>query len=295
MNNLGYTNKELAEMLGDKSLKSNTVYFFNYMRDYPQYTIQRQYLSCMCHTPMKAPYVGECGSVTEAVCYTMLLLFKGLIDEESFAQPCVWSTLTEWRQFGTMMGVRKEMREMAEERPECRRILDQWFDFVLKDCLRFKFLGYGMGKLMKELLSTGSKFLCYAHPNDSKYGINMSQDDAVKRCVSPLDWEGENVLGRMLMEVRDECLRFGSRSRLSDDGGYWSFTVSCEKPWYLKPHTSWLIKCIAGQACKVSVENVEGMVYRVETSIPKTRKFSFMRKHIIGCMDEYPTLEVIND
>ena len=35
MNSLGYTNKELAEMLGDKSLKSNTVYFFNYMRDYP--------------------------------------------------------------------------------------------------------------------------------------------------------------------------------------------------------------------------------------------------------------------
>ena len=35
MNSLGYTNKELAEMLGDKSLKSNTVYFFNYMRGLP--------------------------------------------------------------------------------------------------------------------------------------------------------------------------------------------------------------------------------------------------------------------
>ena len=194
-----------------------------------------------------------------------------------------------------MMGVRKEMREMAEERPECRRILDQWFDFVLKDCLRFKFLGYGMGKLMKELLSTGSKFLCYAHPNDSKYGINMSQDDAVKRCVSPLDWEGENVLGRMLMEVRDECLRFGSRSKLSDDGGYWSFTVSCEKPWYREASYIMADK----MHCRASLQGKRGECRRYGVQggdeHSQDKKVLLMRKHIIGCMDEYPTLEIIND
>lgn len=52
------------------------------------------------------------------------------------------------------------------------------------------------------LLSTGDKILVEASPYDTIWGIGMLETDP--RAENPLLWNGENLLGFALMEVRDE-------------------------------------------------------------------------------------------
>ncbi|MGG1920400.1 NADAR family protein [Chryseobacterium sp. NRRL B-14798] len=55
------------------------------------------------------------------------------------------------------------------------------------------------------LLSTGDKVLVEASPYDRIWGIGMLETD--NRAENPLLWNGENLLGFALMEVRDELRR----------------------------------------------------------------------------------------
>lgn len=54
--------------------------------------------------------------------------------------------------------------------------------------------------LRKKLLSTGDAILCEASPYDNIWGIGMSVKDAGWN--NPQSWQGENLLGKALMEVR---------------------------------------------------------------------------------------------
>jgi ribA/ribD-fused uncharacterized protein len=55
-------------------------------------------------------------------------------------------------------------------------------------------------ELLEYLLSTGNLILVEASPLDSIWGIGLSADD--DRATSPEHWEGKNLLGFALMEVR---------------------------------------------------------------------------------------------
>lgn len=55
------------------------------------------------------------------------------------------------------------------------------------------------------LLSTNDKILVEASPYDGIWGIGMLETDS--RAENPLLWNGENLLGFALMEVRDELRR----------------------------------------------------------------------------------------
>ena len=55
------------------------------------------------------------------------------------------------------------------------------------------------------LLSTGDKILVEASPYDRIWGIGMLETD--NRAENPLLWNGENLLGFALMEVRDQLRR----------------------------------------------------------------------------------------
>lgn len=54
------------------------------------------------------------------------------------------------------------------------------------------------------LIQTGSKILVEAAPNDKVWGIGMSESDT--RAVDPNNWDGLNLLGFALMEVRAKLL-----------------------------------------------------------------------------------------
>lgn len=56
-------------------------------------------------------------------------------------------------------------------------------------------------ELEKYLLSTGNQILVEASPCDRIWGIGMTQDD--KAVSQPKQWQGLNLLGFVLMEVRD--------------------------------------------------------------------------------------------
>jgi len=52
------------------------------------------------------------------------------------------------------------------------------------------------------LLSTGNKILVEASPYDKIWGIGMDKENP--NALNPEKWNGENLLGFALMEVRDE-------------------------------------------------------------------------------------------
>ena len=58
-------------------------------------------------------------------------------------------------------------------------------------------------ELMDKLKKTGEAILAEASPLDKIWGIGMTADDPDARC--PEKWKGENILGSILMELRQKC------------------------------------------------------------------------------------------
>ena len=56
--------------------------------------------------------------------------------------------------------------------------------------------------LKNYLLKTGDKILVEASPYDDIWGIKMRKED--KGVTNPNNWKGTNLLGFVLMQVRDE-------------------------------------------------------------------------------------------
>jgi ribA/ribD-fused uncharacterized protein len=61
-------------------------------------------------------------------------------------------------------------------------------------------------KLRAYLLSTGSAVLAEANPSDNVWGIGLSKD--AKNVTDPYTWEGLNLLGFAIMEVREYLRSF---------------------------------------------------------------------------------------
>jgi ribA/ribD-fused uncharacterized protein len=71
---------------------------------------------------------------------------------------------------------------------------------IVADGNRAKF-GQNAG-LRRRLLDTGNAILAEANPKDFIWGIGLSEDDPA--ALDPANWQGENLLGEILMAVRDE-------------------------------------------------------------------------------------------
>lgn len=67
------------------------------------------------------------------------------------------------------------------------------------------------------LLSTGDSVLAEASPYDAIWGIRLSAE--APGADNPFKWQGSNLLGFALMEVRDELRRVTQNEELCD----WSF------------------------------------------------------------------------
>jgi ribA/ribD-fused uncharacterized protein len=56
--------------------------------------------------------------------------------------------------------------------------------------------------LRRRLLDTGDAILAEANPKDFIWGIGLAENDPA--ALDPANWEGENLLGEILMAVRGE-------------------------------------------------------------------------------------------
>lgn len=78
-----------------------------------------------------------------------------------------------------------------------------WDEHKYKIVTQGNLLKFSQNQKFKDfLLSTGDKVLVEASPYDRIWGIGMLETD--NRAENPLLWNGENLLGFALMEVRDE-------------------------------------------------------------------------------------------
>ena len=71
---------------------------------------------------------------------------------------------------------------------------------VVKRGIKAKF--FQNKDLLEKLLYTGGALLAECAPNDNKWGIGIAIDDDRRFDVN--EWTGQNLLGRILMDVRDE-------------------------------------------------------------------------------------------
>ena len=71
---------------------------------------------------------------------------------------------------------------------------------IVKRGIKAKFLQNN--ELLDTLLDTGNKVLAECSPFDKKWGIGIDIGDADR--FDPSSWKGSNLLGRILMEIREE-------------------------------------------------------------------------------------------
>lgn len=80
-----------------------------------------------------------------------------------------------------------------------------WNDNKTDIVIRGNYAKFSQNPELKEfLLNTSKRILVEASPYDKIWGIGMSSDDS--GVDNPLNWQGENLLGFCLMEVRDMLL-----------------------------------------------------------------------------------------
>ncbi len=81
--------------------------------------------------------------------------------------------------------------------------LDIWKEHKYEIVKKGNFLKFSQNEEFQEfLLSTDNKILVEASPYDIIWGIGMLETDPNTK--NPAQWNGENLLGFALMEVRDE-------------------------------------------------------------------------------------------
>lgn len=80
-----------------------------------------------------------------------------------------------------------------------------WNDNKTDIVIRGNYAKFSQNPELKEfLLGTGKRVIVEASPYDKVWGIGMSADDS--KVNNPLNWQGENLLGFCLMQVRDMLL-----------------------------------------------------------------------------------------
>lgn len=92
---------------------------------------------------------------------------------------------------------------------------DMWNKVKYSIVLNGNYLKFSQNpSLMNFLIQTDDKILVEASPYDGIWGIQMSAND--KRAENPFNWNGNNLLGFALTEVREELKRVYQNQNLLD-------------------------------------------------------------------------------
>lgn len=80
---------------------------------------------------------------------------------------------------------------------------ERWRSVVCGVALAVLMQKFGQTKALRNvLLHTGDRLICEAVVSDRNWGIGIGLDEP-KLCENPALWEGSNILGWALMQVRD--------------------------------------------------------------------------------------------
>lgn len=83
---------------------------------------------------------------------------------------------------------------------------DLWDKYAQNIVRRGNFLKFNQNPELKEfLVSTGDDILAESSPFDTIWGIGMGDRD--KKHKDPINWKGQNLLGYILMDVRDQLAK----------------------------------------------------------------------------------------
>ena len=142
-------------------------------------------------------YAGKVyNSIEQYMMYQKVILFR----EFELADKIMASNNpTEIKQLG-----RSKMRHFNSE------LWDKISYIIVKRGIRAKFLQNK--DICKVLIDTGSKLLAEASSKDLKWGIGISIAD--NSCYDTKSWRGKNLLGKILMEVRDELLILSTKDNV---------------------------------------------------------------------------------
>ncbi len=132
-----------------------------------------------------------------------------VLDGEQFANVEQYMMAEKAKLFGDM-GMYHLIRS-TESPAECKQLgrRVKGFDSTEWDAAKYRVMKAGNlekyrqnPKLLKKLLETEDAVLAEASPKDRIWGIGLEADEAAT--VDPKDWPGQNLLGKVLMEVRKE-------------------------------------------------------------------------------------------
>ena len=132
-----------------------------------------------------------------------------VLDGERFANVEQYMMAEKAKLFGDM-GMYHLIRS-TESPADCKRLgrRVKGFDSMEWDAAKYRVMKAGNLEkyrqnptLLKKLLETEDAILAEASPKDRIWGIGMEADEAAT--VDPKDWPGQNLLGKVLMEVREE-------------------------------------------------------------------------------------------
>lgn len=113
------------------------------------------------------------------------------------------SRFADWNVYDKILSAstQKECRQLGREvRNFMTPIWEQDREKPMKDGMRAKF--EQNPDLREKLLATGDAIIAEASPFDEIWGIGLTAREA-RRCM-PENWKGENLAGKLLMELREE-------------------------------------------------------------------------------------------
>ena len=85
---------------------------------------------------------------------------------------------------------------------------DAWMEIAYDVVVQGNRAKFGQLKVFNDQLrATGDKIIVEASPHDRRWGIGMAEHEA--GIEDPANWRGENLLGKAIMQVRDEL--FGEK------------------------------------------------------------------------------------
>lgn len=298
---LRYSNKELSNMLKESgmSLSSKTIYYYS-ITELPEHMIQKQYFPDRYHHPLK---VGDILFNSERQCISVFLAC--LLDDnlENFVS-------TEYL---FNLNSKSLIRSVYECKTPCgsslffktnrpmdhleRMLVSKWMLFLNIIACRYKFSTLNSRRAYEELMKTGNKFLCYAHPNDKEYGIYMTPENAATKMTDPLQWLGNNIHGRILMTVRDEIKSIPLKTIPKDPENVINIIVRCARPGLLKIHLGMCEYLLGMEKDTISLNQVNqdniSFIYEVSVHMQKTKTINNTINKLKELLLDYPELEII--